>query len=245
MKGAVRVASGSSLNYLRYAMAAILIAAVLILVGDTWRWPLVWDAQMTHYVHFLIESGYAPYRQITDINMPGSYIVDGVAMHIFGGGDLAWRIYDFTLLGVLCAAMIVIALPYDWLAGLFASVLFALIHTTEGPANLGQRDEAMTVLLMVGYAFLFEALRRQKPWMMVLFGLCLGMASSIKPTIAPVGFVLLFLLWRTLKTRGIAAGSYLWCGFAGAMVSATIVLGYLVHYQATEALFAIVGKITP
>ena len=100
--------------------------------------------------------------------------------------------YDFTLLSLLTAAMIVIAKPYDWLAGLFAGVMFALVHSTEGrKIPPPQRDEAMTMLVLVGYALLFEALRRRKPWMMVVSGLSFGMASAMKPTAAPLAIMLL------------------------------------------------------
>jgi len=237
--------SRSWLDTLRYTMAAVLGVAAICLVASTTRWPLVWDAQVQHYTHFLMSRGFAPYRQIGDMNMPGAYLIEGWAMHVFGGGDLAWRIYDFTLLGALCAATIAIALPYDWLAGLFAGVMFALVHTSEGPTNSAQRDEAMTALILIGVAFLFAAVRRKKPWMMVLVGLCMGMASSIKPTMAPMGFALLGMAWWTLRRRGEAAASYLWCGLAGAGISAAMVFGFLFHYHAAGAFFAISRSITP
>jgi hypothetical protein len=226
-------------------MAAVLGAAALCLVASTTRWPLVWDAQVQHYIQFLMSRGFAPYRQIGDMNMPGVYLIEGGAMHLFGGGDLAWRIYDFSLLGAICVAMIAIALPYDWLAGLFAGVMFALVHTSEGPTTSAQRDEAMTMLVLIGYAFLFAAVRRKKPWMMVLFGLCLGMASSIKPTVAPMGFVLLLMAWWTLRKRGEAAACWVWSGLAGAGIAGAIVFGFLFHYHAAGAFFAISRSITP
>ena len=137
----------SSLDIFRFAMAALLAAVALAVVVLTWHWPLVWDAQVFHYIHFLIDNGFAPYRDIPDINMPGVYVLEGWAMQFFGGSDLAWRIYDFTLLGVLTLAMVVVTLPYDWLAGLFAGVVFALLHANDGPWNSVERDEVMTVLI--------------------------------------------------------------------------------------------------
>jgi MFS family permease len=198
-----------------------------------------------HYIQFLMSRGFAPYRQIGDMNLPGAYLFEGWAMHLFGGGDLAWRIYDFSLMGAICVAMIAIALPYDWLAGLFAGVMFALVHTSEGPLYTGERDEVMTALIVIGVAFLFAAVRRKKPWMMVLFGLCLGMASSIKPTVAPMGFVLLLMAWWTLRKRGETAASYMWGGVAGAGIAGAIVFGFLFHYHSAGALYEISRAITP
>jgi hypothetical protein len=239
------VPSRSYLTYLRAVVAGVLALAGVCIVASTYKWPLVWDAQVLHYINFLIDRGLAPYREISDMNMPGAYLIEGWAMHIFGGGDLAWRIYDFTLLGLLTAAMIVIAKPYDWIAGLFSGVMFALVHATEGPENSAQRDEAMTMLIMVGYAFLFEALRRCKPWMALLSGLCLGMASSVKPTAAPLGAILFLMAWMTLRKRNEAATPYLLSGVAGAGVAAGIVFGFLFHYDATGAFINISRSITP
>ncbi len=60
-------------------------------------------------------------------------------MRVFGGGDLGWRVYDFFLLAVLMGSMVVIALPLDWLAGVYAAGLFALRH---GARVLGLRGNA-------------------------------------------------------------------------------------------------------
>jgi hypothetical protein len=237
--------STSYMKYFRALMVCVLGIAAICLVFMTYRWPLVGDAQVLHYINFLIDKGFAPYRDITDMNMPGAYMIEGWAMHIFGGGDMAWRMYDFVLLALLGVAMVVIAMPYDWIAGAFASVMFGLVHVSEGALDAAQRDEEMIVLIMIGYALVFEALRRKKPWMMVLFGLSLGMASSVKPTVAPLGFVLLAMAWWSLRKRGEATASYIWGGLAGACIAAAINFGFLFHYGSTGAFFEINRRLTP
>jgi hypothetical protein len=226
-------------------MAIFLGAAAFCIVFTTYRWPLIWDAQVFHYGNFLIAHGFAPYREIIDMNMPGAYLIDGWAIKLFGPGDLAWRIFDFALLGTLCVAMMAIARPYDWFAGLFAGVMFALIHASEGPQNTGQREEIMTVLIMVAYAFLFESRRRRYPWMMIFFGLSLGMASSVKPTEAPLGACLLGLALWDLKRKGDAIAAYLWCSLLGASIAAAIVATFLLRFDAAGALMAISKRLTP
>lgn len=230
----------SYLSIFRLLIAAVLGTSAVALVALTYRWPLVWDAQVFHYIHFLMENGFAPYRDIPDINMPGVYVIEGWAMHLFGGGDLAWRIYDFTLMGLLTLAMIVIALPYDWMAGLFAGVIFALAHECEGPRNTAQRDEVMTVLILIAYAVLFEALRRHKPWMLFASGLSLGMAVSVKPTVAPLGLLLLVMAAWSLKKQGQAFVSYIGWGLAGAATAGVIVLAFLAgHHAIGDFLFSL------
>jgi hypothetical protein len=189
--------------------------------------------------------GFAPYRDIIDMNMPGIYLIDGWVIKVFGPGDLAWRIFDFTLLGALCLAMVVIARSYDWFAGVFAGVIFALVHVSEGPQNAGQRDEIMTVLIMVAYAFLFESRRRRSSWMMIFFGLSLGMAASVKPTVLPLGASLLGLALWELKTKDGAFASYLWSSLLGVSIAAVIVAAFLVRYHAAAALMATSGRLAP
>lgn len=235
----------SYLGIFRILMIAILGAAAIALVTLTYRWPLVWDAQVFHYIDFLLQSGFAPYRDILDINMPGTYILEGWAIHLFGGGDLAWRVYDFTLLGVLTLAMIVVAVPYDWLAGLFAGVMFALVHANNGPWNSVERDEIMTVLIMVGYAFMFEGLRRRKPWLLLAFGLSLGIASTIKPTVALLGVaVAAMAMWNVRKKRDSIA-PYLSYAIAGAAIAGGGALSFLLRNHAIHAFIEVTGDLIP
>jgi hypothetical protein len=238
-------ASQPYIQSLRIVMVVVLCAVLAFIVLDTWRWPLTWDAQVLHYINFLIDHGFRPYRDITDMNMPGAYVIDSWQMHLMGRGDLAWRLYDFTLVGILTASLIVIALPYDWIAGLFAGVTFAVVHGMDGPNNLAQRDEIMAVLIVFGYAFLFEALRRRRWPLMIPFGFLLAMACAVKPTVVPLAVVLLVLAGASLKRRGEPIAAPMLGGVAGAAIAAAIVFGYLIHYQATAAFLDITRTLTP
>jgi hypothetical protein len=233
------------LRYLRLFAAGLLLLAAGLLAAMTYHWPLQKDAQVMHYINFLIDHGFKPYLDITDMNTPGAYMVDGLGMHVFGAGDVGLRLNDFVIMGLLSFAAIVIAIPYDWIAGLFAGILFALIHTTEGPGNTGERDEVIAMLVMLGYAFLFQALRRKAPWMMMFFGFCLGMASTIKPTVTPLGPILLVVTWLTLRSKREDSLPYMLWGFAGACASSAVFFGFLYHYHATSAFLDITRKLTP
>jgi hypothetical protein len=235
----------SYLDIFRLLLAALLAMVAIAIVVLTWRWPLIWDAQVFHYIHFLIGHGFAPYRDIPDINMPGVYVLESWAMQIFGGSDLAWRIYDFTLLGLLSLAMIVITLPYDWLAGLFAGVMFALLHANDGPWNSVERDEVMTVLIVAAYAFLFEGVRRRQAWLLLAFGLSLGMAAAIKPTTAPLGVVLLAMAAWNVRKKDESVAPYLWYSIAGAAVAAAVALSFLLRHHAVQAFLETSHRVIP
>ena len=103
-----RVVKATPLRLFRAALAVSLTVSALLYFLWSWRWPLVGDASLIHYIGFLIQRGWAPYRQLGDMNMPGSYLIEIAAMHVFGMGDLAWRLFDFTLLILASAAFFVV-----------------------------------------------------------------------------------------------------------------------------------------
>jgi hypothetical protein len=102
-----------SSSMLKLVGAFVLLACVVIFVCTTWHWPFVGDEAFIRYVNLLMHHGMAPYRDIVDINMPGAYAVDWLVVHLFGSGSLAWRIFDFALMGLATLATVAIAWPYD------------------------------------------------------------------------------------------------------------------------------------
>jgi hypothetical protein len=220
------------LRFFRAALIVSLTASALLYFLLSWRWPLVGDASLIHYIGFLIQRGWAPYRQLGDMNMPGSYLIEIAAMRVFGMGGLAWRLFDFTLLILPSAAFFVITSPQSpsapsfallrtgsptrllagvgrmgsegrSLAALFAACLFILIHGRDGLAEGGQRDLTMAVLLITATAFLFIAVRRDARWASAAFGLLSGIAATIKPTSLPLTLVQLALAIVALRDRRI------------------------------------------
>jgi hypothetical protein len=199
----------------RLALAAGLTVSALLFFLCSWRWPLVGDSALIHYIGFLIQRGWAPYRQLVDMNMPGSYLIEIAAMHLFGMGALAWRLFDFTLLGIATAAFFLLTANLGGpsfpasserggsLAALFASSLFILIHGRDGLSEGGQRDLTMAVCLLAATAFLFLAVRKRKLWPAAAFGLLSGIAATIKPTTLPLTLAQLALaLYALNKIQG-------------------------------------------
>jgi hypothetical protein len=210
-----------------------ILPCVALFVVRTWHWPLVGDAPLMHYVVFLMDHGRIPYRDIVDINMPGTYLIEGLVIHVFGGGSLAWRIFDFSLIGVAAAAMAAIACPYSWFAAVFSASIFLFLHGRDGLIQLGQRDLMITVLLLLGYAFLFHALRsrdQQRIWATALFGLCTGMAATVKPTALLLGPMLLMLAAVALKRRNRPVLPHLATGAICLVLPWTIALAFLAHH---------------
>lgn len=229
----------------RAAIVVVLTFAVLYCGYKSLHWQMMIDSPIMHYVNFLIDHGRKPYADITDNNMPGAYYTEALAMRIFGTGDLAWRIYDYFLLTVLTATLIYVAKPYDWLAGFFAGGLFIAVHAAEGPKYLVEREQVLTVLLVLGYAALFAAVRKQWSWLMLLLGITGGLATSIKPTFLPLPLALMLLATIVLRRRQITALPYILWAFAGLVAVAALDLGYLLHYGVLQSFWFVLHTVSP
>ena len=237
--------SDRQVQYFRVLCMAVLLTGAASYVVFTIHWRWMWDTQVMHYIVLLLKHGKVPYKDIYDINMPGAYLTERWAIAIFGSGDLGWRLYEFTLLGSMTLAMIVIALPYDWLAGLFAGVLFSVQLGSLGPMQAAERDEVMTVLIFIGYAFLFAAVRKAVPWLMLPFGLAMGIATLIKPTVVPLVLCLLLFLLVVLRRREKSPVAYILFAIAGLGIALGILLDFLLPPHAFGPFFLILSKLVP
>jgi hypothetical protein len=237
--------SDRQVHLFRLLCIATLFAGAASYVVFTLHWQWMWDTSVMHYIVLLLDHGKVPYKDIYDINMPGAYLTERWATHLFGPGDLGWRLYEFTLLGSMTAAMVVLALPYDWVAGLFAGVLFSLLYGSLGPFQAAQRDEVMTALIFVGYAFLFVAVRKSLPVLMLPFGLALGIAILIKPTVLPFAVALLLFPFFVLRARGRSPWPTVLLGIAGFALALALLLAFLLPQHALGPFLFILHKLVP
>ena len=228
---------------MRWLLFISLTACTLFAAIATRQWPLVGDAPLLHYVAFLIDHGKVPYREIIEMDLPGTYALEWSAIHLLGPGSLAWRCFDFGLLAAALAAMVAIAWPEDWLEGFFAGSLFALLHFRDGPTHTGQRDLMMAVAALIAVAFLFHAVRRNRLWMAAAFGVFAGAAATIKPSGVLFGIALLALLWLRLHLRRMPKTAMLAAATAGFALPLLAVAAYLMQHRALGPFFAIMHGI--
>ena len=231
-------------------------ACLVFFIADTLHWPLVGDAVSVHYLILLMQHGMAPYRQIVDAQMPGTYLIDWAVMHTFGGGALGLRLFDFTLLAGAMVAMIAIAWPNqhssiksvlrdDRWAAFLAGGLFALVHGRDGIPQAGQRDLIMAVLLLAAYACTFHAVRREKPWLMLTAGFCASTAVTIKPTVLPAAFAVFLIALLHLRGRQQSLRPQVYAMFAGISLPLLAVTAFLLHVHAVAAFLQAVRGMWP
>lgn len=237
--------SDRTYSHLRILLSVYFLTCVIWFVAHSAHWKLVNDAAQIHYVCFLMDHGMAPYRDILEINWPGTYVVNWSVMHTLGAGAPAWRIFDLTLMGVSCWAMVAIAAPYDWFAGVFGAALFILYHGRDGAGQEGQRDLIIAVLLLCAYAFLFASFRSRRMWPLFAFAVCAGAAATIKPT--PLPFVLLLLVVAAMRPK--RAGEPILkptlCMLLGLLIPLAVVGAFLICEHSLAAFWSLMHEAMP
>ncbi len=231
-------------------VAVFLLGCFAASVWATRHWPLVNDPALMHYVVFLMERGMAPYRQIGDYNLPGAYAPEWFSMQAASALHVSyaamWRVMDAAAAVLAGAAMVRIARPHSWFAGLFAGVLFALYHGRDGIEHAGQRDLWATMLLLWAIAMLFAAMRqperRAQAWRIGCFGAFVGAATTIKPFEAVFLFCLLPLLWRQRRDNLLALLAAAFTGFAVPLGGALL---FVLRWHAGAAMLQVLRVYLP
>ena len=229
----------------RWTLCLVLLVCAVLYVAWTWRWPLLGDCTLFHYIAFLMDHGFAPYRDLPDMNLPGSFLVEWLVIHTYGGGSLAWRLFDFTVLAAMAAGLIALARPYDCFAGVFSAVIMVLVHGRDGIYDTGQRDLTIAALMVAGYVFLFRARRKNEAWAAGVFGFCMAAAGTIKPTTLLLMVILLAFLVVAIRREGRPAGRFLAWGIAGMILPLAIVWIFLLREHAVGAFVASLTTLEP
>ncbi len=209
-----------------------------------------------HYAVFLMQRGMAPYRQIVDLNQPGTFAVEAAVMALLGKGALAWRVFDLLLLGAIGAAMAAICRRRGWFAALFAAVTFALIHGRDGLIQLGQRDLLMAAFLAAAYALLFAMVRsavrsvvqtgrRERYSLSLIAGICLGAAATVKPDALVLAPPLLGLVAFQLRREHRRWGSHLGLACVGILLPLLASLVFLLREHALAAYLDLMIHLAP
>ena len=184
--------------------AAVLLGSVVWATAAAAHWPLVGDEALMHYVVLLLGRGSAPYREIIDFNLPGSYLLDALTMRWFGAGAGGLRVYDGLLCLLICACCTMLG-HRGWRGrtlGMMAGLLFVLIHLRDGLHDAGQRELAMSALMLLGYVLLLRAPVRRQTSALLGFELLVGLTLIIKPTLVLLALVpLVAMRWRATLTR--------------------------------------------
>jgi hypothetical protein len=237
-------ANPAALRMMQFSAAILFVATtVALLIGR--KWQLVHDSPLMHYVVFLMDHGFAPYRDIVDMNMPGSYIIERAVIHTLGEGITAWYAWDVMTGIAAVAASCWIAGAGRRYAGMTAALLAYLYHLQDGAANLGQRDWIVAVLLLIAFGCMFEMLRKQRPIWMSGFALCCGTAFTIKPVVIVIPFLFLPVICLLLRKNDRRVLPVIVWTCAGSAVPIGIVSLFLTRWGVWREFSAVLYGLVP
>ncbi|NEO89784.1 MAG: hypothetical protein F6K56_05805 [Moorea sp. SIO3G5] len=170
----------------KYLFLALLAIVFLVHLALSLSWRLDLDTSFMHYVAYLInEHGFVPYRDIFEINMPGTYLFHMAVGKMFGYSDLAFRMVDVAWLTATLTVTWFVIRPAGRITALASCLLFGLIYLGAGPYMSLQRD--FIAILPIATALLLTT--RPSPWRSIkltyfLLGALFALAALIKPHMA-------------------------------------------------------------
>jgi hypothetical protein len=236
---------------LKKIVVAVFAVALAWFVVSTAKWPLAGDATYMHYVVFLSGHGKVPYRDIIEINMPFTYLLERCVMNVFGAGAFGWRLFDLSLLALGIWSCRSILQPVSRYAGAFAGVLFALIHGQDGVMMTGERDLVVAVFEITAVACVLEGMKRydsrgsginpsQRSNHLWLFlgGLLAGASVAIKPF--AILFAAILFGWTFMAVQDRSRRLSTWLSMtAGAILPLLISFGYLASMGAVSSFWMV------
>ena len=171
------------------SVASVLVVAAFgalaaLLAWRSLTWPVIHDIALMHYVAWRIGEGATPYRDLFDMNQPGTYLIHLAVLRTLGGGDLAWRIVDLAWLAATAGAIAAFAAPWGALASAAGAFVFATYHLAGGAWQAGQRDFLVCVLLLLGALGVVRWVERGRLANLVWSGALLGAGLTVKPHVA-------------------------------------------------------------
>jgi hypothetical protein len=176
MSGSLRPISAASV-----LVVAVFGALTALLAWRSWTWPLIHDVALMHYAAWRIGEGATPYRDLFDMNQPGTYLIHLAVLRTLGGGDLAWRIVDLAWLAVTAGAIAAFAAPWGGLASAAGAFVFATYHLAGGAWQAGQRDFLVCVFLLLGALGVARWLEGGRLTALMWSGAALGAGLTVKP----------------------------------------------------------------
>lgn len=154
----------------------------------TLRWEVYWDhAGFLYYAWLANERGYAIYRDVLDVNMPGVHLFTILVSKIIGYSDFAWRCFDLLWVGAMAAISWKLMARFSWRVAWPAAVIFSWAYLNQKETQAFQRDYLM--ILPIALACLV-ALSTSGFWQLrpklrlMLIGALFGIAASFKPQAA-------------------------------------------------------------
>src|SRR5437879_4031150 len=134
-----------------------------------------------HYVAWRIADGAVPYRDLFDVNQPGTYLLHLAVLRTLGGGDLAGRVFVLGWLAATAGVIAVFAMPWGRVAAAAGALVFVTYHLAGGAWQAGQRDFLLCLFLLLGALGVARWLEHGGVVRLLWSGAALGAGITVKP----------------------------------------------------------------
>lgn len=167
----------------KYLLVAFLAIIFLVEFTISFDWRARGDSVFIHYLAYLInEHGFLPYRDLFEINMPGTYLFHIAIGKLFGYSDNALRMVN---IGWFTATLVVtwfIIKPFGWVTALVSCLLFGIIQLGFGPDMSLQRDFIVILPIATAILIIIQPKKHQSFYFIpFLLGLLFAFVALVKP----------------------------------------------------------------
>lgn len=182
----------------------VLTLCLIVLVAmrlHAWSLPLETDEANYAYIGSRLMAGDRLYVDVWDHQPPGAFALFGLVGAVFGNTDTTYRVLATIASATTCILIFLTLLnACSFQSAMVGAGLFALTSADPGTAGDGcNREIFMNMLCMGAFTLLFwhEKLRTMQ---ILLAGLLLGIASTLKTVIAAPWLLLtLWTCWQSWK----------------------------------------------
>jgi len=222
------------------AMVLVLGRALLTL-----RWRMLHDSPLMLYVSLLIDRYDAvPYRDVFDMNMPGTYLINLALARMLGYSDLAFRIFDLLHLFALTAVTYLWTRRIHRYIAYFSMVFLPLTYLSFGPAMSLQREALALLPFSSALAVIFNLQGEHVRPRAMIVGLLWGLCALIKPFVL-IGAIPVIVHVARQRKGAARSPAVLAAGAAGFIVPIGVTLIYLALMGALRPFVEIVSEYLP
>jgi hypothetical protein len=222
----------------RLPVAVIALMGVY-LIGLAWRslgWHLYQDEPILLYAAYLIDRRHViPYRDLFDMNMPGTYLANVIIGRWSGYADAGVRIVDLGVLGVLLAITLAAMRRFGWRSAWCATVFAGVLYLASGEWMTLQREFLLLIPIAGSVAVAWS---RRVPWLWKAFiaGLLAGIAATIKPHAwLSLVVVVIYTCEEAARLAGPGRTAIVAAAVGGFVMAPLVMLWWLWHVGALPA----------
>ncbi len=180
-------------DYAHFIVLAFISIYFVYFVASALSWRMDQNSPIVMYLAYLFgKSGYIPYRDVFDINLPGTYIIYAIIGKLSGYTDYGFRIAELVILAVITIATYFALRPLSRAAAWAGPALFGILYFGNGPGFSLEREILLLIFISLALLTTLSVTALNRYVKAGLIGLFFGCAALIKPA-ALIAFPILII----------------------------------------------------